>query len=741
MLEKKKFFPFFVSFLITFVAGFFIWSAFVTPNNSVFDQVLAEANKIGYKFFPASLSSNIAKTISQPAEAEQVIPPDKSMADLADDGSSDTAVLTVVEDEQDKLDDIREELDIINQRMQVLIAEQNLNNQLTEEDEKVEDKKEDDLKENDLKDEEKNGETSVCTGQININTALTEDLEKIIYVGPATAQKIIGARPFYLLGDLLKVSGIGEKTLQKIIEQGCAYVEPGLAPPVLGGGGGGSAPVIYPKILISEVQIAGIGDEKQEFVELYNPNNQDVDLTGWYLQKKTSGGNVSYFDKKSLFSGHKILKNSYFLVARDGYFASLADISVDGTLSDNSSLTFYNPDDGVSSEANWSIIANGLSWCFDFELCSPTPKAQNTVFVPPDTTAPVISLIGAPEVTINVGDTYSDAGATASDNVDGDITEGIIIVNPVDADMVGDYIITYNVSDAAGNYAAEVKREIHVVAVPALSSDATVTSTVYAVSSFSNATGTITNVSFETTKAIFLSNLTFAAGAIENATSSSLSDLIVSNDTLVVTAQDGTTTATYTISVNPVVVLPPMITSYDFNGVAQNITVNPTTNPVQIDITANENIANWVSIKVKNVNDSNIYKIFYPRSYDGTSSCNETWDGKLSRGTLTDGDYNVIIHIKNTTDPITYDLTLTSPHKITVDTTAPVITLNGGSTINLSVGNPYTDEGAITDDRSAINISGTVDTSTIGSYNIIYTATDQAGNEAVPVLRTVVVGA
>ena len=46
--------------------------------------------------------------------------------------------------------------------------------------------------------------------------------------------------------------------------------------------------VSYPKILISEVQVAGISDDKQEFIELYNPNNTDVDLTGWYLQRKDS---------------------------------------------------------------------------------------------------------------------------------------------------------------------------------------------------------------------------------------------------------------------------------------------------------------------------------------------------------------------------------------------------------------------------------------------------------------------
>ena len=39
-----------------------------------------------------------------------------------------------------------------------------------------------------------------------------------------------------------------------------------------------------------------------------------------------------------------------------------------------------------------------------------------------DTTAPVITLLGEATVTIEVGSTYSDAGATASDNYDGDVS-------------------------------------------------------------------------------------------------------------------------------------------------------------------------------------------------------------------------------------------------------------------------------------------------------------------------------
>lgn len=63
------------------------------------------------------------------------------------------------------------------------------------------------------------------TCRVNLNTASIEELQKLIGVGPSLAQKIIDARPFKSVLDLIKVNGIGEKNLQKIIEQGCAYVD------------------------------------------------------------------------------------------------------------------------------------------------------------------------------------------------------------------------------------------------------------------------------------------------------------------------------------------------------------------------------------------------------------------------------------------------------------------------------------------------------------------------------------
>ncbi|NER19022.1 immunoglobulin-like domain-containing protein, partial [Spongiivirga citrea] len=82
-----------------------------------------------------------------------------------------------------------------------------------------------------------------------------------------------------------------------------------------------------------------------------------------------------------------------------------------------------------------------------------------------DTEAPVITLNGDATIEVTQGETFTDPGATATDNVDGDISGNITVGgDTVDTGTVGTYTITYNVSDAAGNAATEVTRTVNVVA-------------------------------------------------------------------------------------------------------------------------------------------------------------------------------------------------------------------------------------------------------------------------------------
>ena len=77
-----------------------------------------------------------------------------------------------------------------------------------------------------------------------------------------------------------------------------------------------------------------------------------------------------------------------------------------------------------------------------------------------DSTAPIITLNGQAIATVNLNSTYTDAGATATDNVDGDLTSSIVTTGVVNTSIEGNYIITYTVSDTSGNTATATRQVI-----------------------------------------------------------------------------------------------------------------------------------------------------------------------------------------------------------------------------------------------------------------------------------------
>ena len=81
-----------------------------------------------------------------------------------------------------------------------------------------------------------------------------------------------------------------------------------------------------------------------------------------------------------------------------------------------------------------------------------------------DITPPVVSLIGSPLVYLEVGATYYEVGATATDDHDGDITNKISVQgNVVNVNVAGTYVLNYVVQDNAGNLSS-VTRTVNVLA-------------------------------------------------------------------------------------------------------------------------------------------------------------------------------------------------------------------------------------------------------------------------------------
>lgn len=80
-----------------------------------------------------------------------------------------------------------------------------------------------------------------------------------------------------------------------------------------------------------------------------------------------------------------------------------------------------------------------------------------------DITAPEITLVGDATVDVDFKGTYTDGGATANDDRDGDLTTKVVVSNPVATTSAETYTVTYNVSDEAGNAASEATRTVNVV--------------------------------------------------------------------------------------------------------------------------------------------------------------------------------------------------------------------------------------------------------------------------------------
>ena len=77
-----------------------------------------------------------------------------------------------------------------------------------------------------------------------------------------------------------------------------------------------------------------------------------------------------------------------------------------------------------------------------------------------DTSKPVITIIGDTPMTIEVGSTFTDPGATATDNYDGNVT--VTSAGTVDANTVGTYTLTYTATDSSNNTLSDT-RTVNVV--------------------------------------------------------------------------------------------------------------------------------------------------------------------------------------------------------------------------------------------------------------------------------------
>ena len=141
-------------------------------------------------------------------------------------------------------------------------------------------------------------------------------------------------------------------------------------------------------------------------------------------------------------------------------FASYSELGAiatddrDGNISNRVTITVRNQNGNVVSAINTQNLGTYTLTYNVSDNAGNTASAIRSVNIVRDSVPPVLTLRGNNPLSLTVNDTYAEPGATAIDNVDGNISANIRIRGQVNASQVGTYILIYQITDRGGNYRA-----------------------------------------------------------------------------------------------------------------------------------------------------------------------------------------------------------------------------------------------------------------------------------------------
>lgn len=132
-------------------------------------------------------------------------------------------------------------------------------------------------------------------------------------------------------------------------------------------------------IFINEVQISSI---KERFIELYNSDSSDVDLTGWYIQRKTAtGGSFGSLVANTQLAGKIVKAQSYFLISRSQLYNS--DAVIDLTFTESNTVRIRDSKGKDVDQVEWGRIDEGKSYQRTLSngwlIGAPTPGTANSI--------------------------------------------------------------------------------------------------------------------------------------------------------------------------------------------------------------------------------------------------------------------------------------------------------------------------------------------------------------------------
>ena len=399
-------------------------------------------------------------------------------------------------------------------------------------------------------------------------------------------------------------------------------------------------------------------------------------------------------------------------------------------------------------------------------------------FITPAAAEPVITLLGSNSIDVEVDSVYTDAGATAFDDIDGDLTSSIITVNPVNTAVKGTYTVTYNVYNSSNYPAIEVTRTVNVVdttaPVIALLGSNPIDVEVDSVYTDAGATasdnydgvitGSIVTVNLVNTAIKGTYTVTYN---VEDSSGNPAVEVtrtvnVVDNTAPVITRLG---TSPVTVEVDSVYTDAGATAFDDIDGdlTSSIITVNPVNTAVKGTYTVTYNVKDSSNnaatevtrtVKVVDTTDpiitrlgtSPVTKNVGSVYTDAGATASDNYDGDITASIITvnpvntaiTGTYTVTYNVKDSYSNAATEVTRTVK---VVDNTPPVITLKGNNPETVQSGTSYTEAGAtVTDNYDTgitATITGSVNTAVVGSYTLTYNAVDSSSNTAIPVTRTV----
>ncbi|MFH0906979.1 MAG: lamin tail domain-containing protein [bacterium] len=123
-------------------------------------------------------------------------------------------------------------------------------------------------------------------------------------------------------------------------------------------------------VVINEIMIGQTDAVKNEFIELYNPTENSIDLTGYKLKKKTKSGSESNLVSSSKFIGI-IPAYGYFLITHPDYKNIInADLAYSGSsysISSNNTIILYDQEDNIIDKVGYGEDASDFEDQASFE--------------------------------------------------------------------------------------------------------------------------------------------------------------------------------------------------------------------------------------------------------------------------------------------------------------------------------------------------------------------------------------